>query len=95
MTETEKKPTVVPVNSSVTEDTSGDTDCVGSSSKPCPHLNCGTSKQQQAACAVNLKVVFARTHYWPINGLPVMPPALPNQLNNYQLNINKISDANM
>lgn len=51
--ETEKDP-VVPGNYSVTEDTSGDTDCVGSSSKPCPHLNCscGTSEQQQAASTV-------------------------------------------
>lgn len=51
--ETEKDP-VVPGNSSVIEDTSGDTDCVGSSSKPRPHTNCswGTSEQQEAPSAV-------------------------------------------
>lgn len=45
---------MVPGNSSVTEHTSGDTDCVGSSSKPCLYLNssCGTCEQQQAASAV-------------------------------------------
>jgi len=43
----------------------------------------------------NLNVVLARTHYWPIHGLSAMPPALPNQLNNYQLNTNTFSDANM
>lgn len=42
----------------------------------------------------NLKVLFARTHYCPIHGLSVMFSALPNQLNNYQLNMNKTSDAN-
>ena len=42
----------------------------------------------------NLKAVLARTHYGPIHRLSVVPPALPNQFNNYQLSTNKISDAN-
>lgn len=43
----------------------------------------------------NLKMVLARTHYCPVHGLLVMSSALPDQLNSYQLNINKTSDANV
>lgn len=44
----------LPGNSSVTEDTPGNTDCVGSSPRPCLHLKCSssTSEKQQAATAV-------------------------------------------